>query len=132
MDHRTIPIEVLRDFARSAAEQSNIRLVSEDAGISRSCLHRFVSAGTMPHPRVRRMLGLWYIRRLAGVNEIDFLRPYFAALDVLLSDATDAVREDVTLDVLKAVETRFGEAGEPAPHWVGVMRDRVTRPRPRL
>lgn len=131
-DHRAVPLEVLRDFVRSQAELTSIRHVVEDAGVGRSTLHQFISSGTTPHPRIRRLLGLWYLRRLAGLDEVDLLRPYFAALDVLLGGAVELVREGITLDLLRAVETRFGEAGQDPPHWVGVMRSRVTRVRPVL
>jgi ribosomal protein L17 len=132
MDHRAVPLEVLRDVVRSLTEQASIRSVAEDAGVSRSAVHKFITAGTTPHPRVRRLLALWYLRQLAGLNEVDFLRPYVTALDVLLSDATVAVRELVTMDLLAAIVNRSAEAGEQPPAWVGVMRDRATRSRPVL
>jgi hypothetical protein len=47
MDHRTVPVEVLREFARSQVELSSIRLVAEDAGVGRSTVHKFISAGTI-------------------------------------------------------------------------------------
>src|SRR5688500_4392342 len=96
-DHRAVPLAVLRDFARSMAELSSIRLVAEDAGVGRSTLHTFITDGTTPHPRIRRLLALWYLRRQSGLDEIELLRPYVAALDVLLADTPGDVWEDATL-----------------------------------
>lgn len=130
MDHRAVPLEVLRDFARSVAELGCIRETAQDAGVGRSTLHHFITKGTTPHPRIRRLLALWYLRRVSGLDELDYLRPYLAALDVLLSDASESVREDATLDVLTSVENRYVAAGQDAPPWIAVMRSRVTRVRP--
>jgi hypothetical protein len=129
-DHRDVPLEVLREAVRSLAEASSLRAVAEDAGVGRSTVHTFASGRTIPHPRVRRRLSLWYLRRVDGLDELELLRPYVAALDVLLADATDPVREDVTLDLLRAMENRYSGAGLDAPRWVTIMRARITRARP--
>lgn len=130
MDHRAVPLEVLREFARSYAELSSIRAVAEDAGVSRSGVHKFITAGTTPHPRVRRLLALWYLRRLEGVDETEFLRPYMAALDVLLSEAPERDRDSVTLAVLAGVERGFANVDAPPPRWAAVMHARIVRTRP--
>lgn len=131
-DHRSVPLEVLRDSVRSYAELTSLRSVAEDAGVGRSTVHKFVAARTTPHRRVRRLLALWYIRRLGALDEMEVLRPYFAALDVLLGGAVPSVRDAVTLDVLRALEDRYTEGGQEVAHWVVVMRGRVTRGRPVL
>lgn len=43
MDHRTVPLEVLREFARSYAELTSLRTVAEDAGVGRSTVHSFIT-----------------------------------------------------------------------------------------
>jgi hypothetical protein len=127
MDHRQIPLEVLREFVRSVAEQSSIRAVAEDAGVGRQTVFKFISRGSTPHPRIRRLLGLWYLRRLAGLDEMELLRPYFAALDVLLSDLTEPWRTVTTLYVLVGVERGYDDAGGPPPRWATVLRGRLAR-----
>ncbi len=124
-DHRAVPLEVLREFTRSMAETSSIRLVAEDAGVSRSAVHKLITAGTTPHPRCRRLLALWYLRRVAGVDEIDLIRPYASALDILLADVPVHSRRSVTLTVLRAIaEGVSAERGEEAPRWLDVVRSR--------
>ena len=127
MDYRTVPLEVLREFARGQAELTSIRLVAEDAGVGRSTLHKFITAGTMPHPRVRRLLALWYLRRLEGVDETELVRPYVSALETLVGDVPEPSRGRVTTDVLDSVDRGYSASGEQAPRWVQALRTRLSR-----
>jgi hypothetical protein len=127
MDHRTVPLEVLREFTRSQAELTSIRLVAEDAGVGRSTLHKFVTGGTTPHPRVRRLLALWYLRRVSGIDETELVRPYVSALEVLIGDVPEPSRGRAAIGVLGDVERAYAEAGEEVPRWVGVLRGRLSR-----
>lgn len=127
MDYRSVPVEVLREFARTQAELSSIRTISEDAGIGRSTLHKFITAGTTPHPRVRRLLALWYLRRMSGLDELELVRPYVAALDVLFGDVADPARVRATRSVLDSVERAYAEVGEESPRWIEVLRTRLAR-----
>lgn len=126
-DHRQVPLEVLREFTRSQAELSSLREVAEDAGVGRSTVHKFVTAGTMPHPRIRRLLALWYLRRVEGINEIELVRPYASALEVLMGDAPESSRGRVMTELLDAIECGYTDAGEESPRWVGVLRTRLER-----
>lgn len=127
MDHRTVPLEVVREFARSQAELSSIRHVAEDAGVGRSTIHKFISAGTMPHPRVRRLLALWYLRRLSGVDELELIRPYSSALEVVFGELPEPFRGRAMLDVLDDVDRAYVDAGEETPRWVKALRTRLAR-----
>jgi hypothetical protein len=127
MDHRTVPLEVLREFARSQAELSSIRHVAEDAGVGRSTVHKFITAGTMPHPRVRRLLALWYLRRLSGVDELELVRPYVSALEVLCGDVPEPVRGRAMVAVLNDVDRAYADAEEETPRWVKALRTRLSR-----
>jgi hypothetical protein len=125
-DHRAVPLEVLREFARSQAESTSIRNEAEDAGVGRSTVHKFISAGTMPHPRIRRLLALWYLRRREGV-ELELIRPYAHALSVLITGMPGPSRERVTRAVLDNIEEGFASEGEEAPRWLEALRSRVGR-----
>lgn len=127
MDHRAVPLEVLREFARSHAELGSIRLVAEDAGVGRSTLHKFITAGTTPHPRVRRLLALWYLRRVSGMDETELVRPYVAALEVLIADVPGRSRGCVASEVLDSVDRGYAVAAEEPPRWVRVLRTRLSR-----
>lgn len=69
---RSIPLAVLRQYARAAAERASVRSVAERIGIGRTTLNYFISGDTNrnPHPRVRRKVALWYVSDTGGV-EVD-------------------------------------------------------------
>ena len=122
-----MPLEVLREFARGQVERSSLRLAAEDACVGRSTLHKFITAGTKPHPRVRRLLGLWYLRGLEGVDELELIRPYRAALAVLLSDVPATAAEGVVSRILESIEQGFTDPDEALPRWLDVLRKRMHR-----
>lgn len=131
-DHRDVPLEVLRDFVRSYADVRSIRVIAEDAGLPYNTVRGFVHDGKTPHPRTRRLLALWYLRRLHGVDEFETLRPYVSALRVLLAQAPEPDRDRVMLAVLAGVESGYAAIDVPPPRWVGMLRDRIMRTRPVL
>ena len=94
------------------------------AGVSRSTVHNFITAGTTPQPRCRRLLALWYLRRLKGVDELELIRPYVSALDVLLADVPAASLRNVTLTLLRGITEGFSAEDEEAPRWLDVVRRR--------
>lgn len=125
MDHRSVPLEDLREFARSESKRTSIQHAANNAGIGRSTIHKFIRHGTTPHPRVRRLLALWYLRRLqGGVDELELIRPYASALDVLLADVPAPAVRDVTLDVLIAIRKGIAADGGEPPEWLDAIRRR--------
>jgi hypothetical protein len=124
-----VSLDVLRDFARSRTELISIRLAADEAGVGRSTLHKFITAETIPHPRVRRLLALWYQRHLEGVNETDLVRPYKSALEILLTNVPETSHERVTMDVLESIEKGYTTEGEVAPRWLEALRRRLSRKR---
>lgn len=127
MDHRKVPLEVLREFVRSQTELSSIRLVAEDAGVSRSTVHKFINAGTTPHPRVRRLLALWYLRQVSGFDEMELIRPYVSALEILCGEVPEPTRGPTMLAVMADVEHAYTQSEEEAPRWVKILRTRLAR-----
>jgi hypothetical protein len=84
-DHRSIPLEVLRDFVRVQAELTSLRAVASAIGVGRTTLHSFLNDETKPHPRIRRLIGLFYIAKMNEAPDIDIIRPYVSALSTLVS-----------------------------------------------
>lgn len=74
-DYRRVPVEDLRRFAQDETELTSIRHVAAEVGIGRTTLHKFVAGETMPHPRVRRLLAMWYLRRHGNADESEAIRP---------------------------------------------------------
>lgn len=125
MDHRAVPLEVLRDFVRSQAELSSIRQVAAEVGLGRTTLHSFINEETNPHPRVRRLLGLWYLQKLEQAPDIDIARPYVAALEILLSEVPEDRRRAAQQNLVELLTETHSEAGAE-PRWLELLR---TQPR---
>jgi hypothetical protein len=68
-EHRTVPLHVLREFYRDMVELTSIRSVASAAGISHSTLHTFVADETVPHPRNRRKLALYYFQASGSARQ---------------------------------------------------------------
>ena len=121
-----VPIAAVRDLAREHAERSSLRLLAPEIGLGHTTLHNFLG-GAAPHPRVRRLLGLWYLR-VTGSPE-DKLHPYVAALDVLLEDVHESARARARLTLLACVSDHvYGASGGEAPDWLAALRARQTGP----
>jgi hypothetical protein len=99
-DYTRIPLEVLRAFAATQSRLTSMRQCADAAGIRRSTFHKFVTAGTMPHPRIRRLPGLWYLRGEGQAEDIDVVRPYVARLDTLVADLETEERQSVQREVI--------------------------------
>lgn len=121
MDHRSVPLDVLRDFVRSQAELSSLRQVAAEIGLGRTTLHSFINGETNPHPRVRRLLGLWYLQKLEQAPDIDVARPYAAALEILLSEVPEDRRRAAQQSLLQLLAETHAEGGA-APRWLELLR----------
>ena len=120
---RDVPIEAVRELARDHAERSSLRLLAPEIGLGHSTLHNFL-AGAAPHPRVRRLLGLWYLRVTGGGEDGEALRAYTSALDVLLAGVPAELRGRAAGEVLDVLERGYTESGTGAPPWVQALRIR--------
>jgi hypothetical protein len=121
-DYRAVPIEVLRDFARSQTEITSIRTVAEEIGLGRSTLHKFILGRTNPQPRVRRLLALWYLDKIGRAHHMDVARPYVSALDILLSAVPEEKRGAAERGLLNALAEIHTDTGAPTPRWLEVLR----------
>ncbi|WP_420129175.1 hypothetical protein [Longimicrobium sp.] len=119
---RDIPLEVLRDFVRTRAEDTSIRQVAIDMGLGRTTLHSFIGAQTSPHPRVRRKIALSYLNWLQAAPDMDLVRPYAAALGVLTEGMPERQREGAVEIVLDGLELGFCGDGESPPRWLEALR----------
>ena len=122
MNPRDVPIDAVRELARDHAERSSLRQLAPEIGLGHSTLHNFLS-GAAPHPRVRRLLGLWYLRVTAGGGEDD-LRPYQSALDVLLAGVPEELRGRAAGEVLDVLERGYEGTRTGTPAWLTALRER--------
>ena len=120
-DHRSIPLEVLREFVRTQAELSSIRTVAGAIGVGRTTLHSFLAeGGTMPHPRVRRRIALWYIAKQNEAPDIDVVRPYVSALSILVAALPEAEQETASGLLLEALEGIYAGRAD-IPRWLQLL-----------
>lgn len=128
-DHRSIPLEVLRDFVRTQAELTSIRAVAIEVGAGRTTLHSFLNEETTPHPRIRRLLAVWYLAKLDEAPDIDVIRPYAAALSILVSSLPEDERGVATVLLVESLGAIYA-GREEQPRWMelllktGPVRDR--------
>ncbi|WP_420129176.1 hypothetical protein [Longimicrobium sp.] len=121
-DHRDVPLEVLRDFALTRVEAGSIKRVAAEMGIGHATLHMFVSRGSTPQPRVRRILALWYLDWVTNAPDYDLARPYASALQVLTDDMPEGQRDETLTVLLDGLAAGYVRGGESPPAWVEVLR----------
>jgi hypothetical protein len=120
---RDVPLDDIRELARDRAEQSSLRHLAPVIGLGHSTLHNFLN-GAAPHPRVRRLLGLWYLRETGAEGaEEEVVRPFASALDILLSGVPPESRSQAMDEVLDVLERGYAPTGK-LPSWLTALRDR--------
>jgi hypothetical protein len=112
---RAVPVAEMRAWYRDRVEQSSLRQVSIFCEVGHSTLHKFV-AGTDPHPRVRRLLALAYLR---AQGEFD---PDAAALERLIEPLPLPQRDRARTRMLDVLSDAYRASQEPAPKWLKRMR----------
>lgn len=120
MDHRAVPIDTLREFARDRAEMSSVRQVASDVGLGRTTLHNFISEDTTPHPRVRRLLALWYLREQQ--KEANPATPAASAVEILLNGIPPEQRKEARAALVETLAAIHKAAGAP-PQWLNDLRE---------
>ena len=119
-DFRSIPLEVLRDFVRTQSEITSIRACAAEVGLGRTTLHLFIQGQRNPHPRVRRALGLWYLRKQNEAVDIDVVRPYVSALSILIAGLPEMDRDTASALVLETLEAVYTSHAE-IPRWLELL-----------
>lgn len=115
---RAIPIPTLRGFYADLAERNSIRVVAGWSGIGHSTLHNFLQ-GASPHPRVRRLLALYYVTAQQGGDQTGG-RP--EALAALVADIEESRRRKAVRGILQVLEAGFGNG--KVPPWIAAIRSR--------
>lgn len=122
MDHRAVPVEVLREFVRDQAELSSVRQLAAEIGLGRTTLHSFVTGETTPHPRVRRLIALWYLQKMEQSSGSDAVKPYAAALEILLADLPAERRSSAKQELVELLTQTHSAEGRAAPRWLEWLR----------
>jgi AcrR family transcriptional regulator len=130
MDHRAVPVETLREFARDRAELTSVRQVAAEAGLGRTTLRNFLTRDTTPHPRVRRLLALWYLSEKAKAQKPFSQEDYVSAFDILLEQLPDDHRARATAALVEELVATYVNAGVEIPPALAELRERDVDPAP--
>lgn len=123
MDHRAVPLEVLREFARDESERTSLRQVATMLGLGRTTLQKFIGAETTPHPRVRRKIALWYLEAEgAAAGPARAPSPYGSAVDTLLDGIGQDRHHDARAELLDAIAALHAAYGSGPPAWLAGLR----------
>jgi transcriptional regulator with XRE-family HTH domain len=130
MDHRAVPLDVLREFALDQSERSSLRQVAAAIGLGRTTLQKFINAETTPHPRVRRQIALWYLANRetaqAAAPEEDWTT-YRSALQLLVEGLPEERRAQAADELLDIIEDAVSRSGAAVPDWVPGLRTQHPR-----
>jgi transcriptional regulator with XRE-family HTH domain len=118
------PVEAIRREAERARDESSLRAVAREAGVSAMGLSNFLRRAGKPQARTIRKLTQWYARRMAtrlpeGEDEAR------AALIILAGFFPESERQAAVLEHLELAERRFLANGMEVPAWVETLRREV-------
>lgn len=122
-DPRTLSIRHLREAAAEQVENTSLRSVAREVGMSPTGLKKFL-LGTAPYSPTVRRLRNWYVRYAAvqgtGVEPEDAS----AALAVLMHDLGSGPRRDAAVSMLDVLGSGYEQSGKSKPSWLSELRTR--------
>ncbi len=113
---RIVPVEALREAARSYAEATSQRQAAREIGLSGTGFRAFVD-GTDPHPATVRKLTEWYVQRQAAAGDVS-ADAGLAALSLLVTHLPPGERADAARRVAEFVSTLRSGGTAPLPEWL--------------
>lgn len=120
---RGATIRHLREVAAARVENSSLRGVAREIGLSPMGLRNFLN-GTQPYSPTLRRLRSWYVKYAAVQTGNVGREDATAALSVLVHDLAPAPRRKVAVTVLDAVGEGYEQSGVVRPEWVAELRTR--------
>lgn len=121
-EDRPSAIEHLRDTVAARAENTSLRNVAREIGMSASGLKKFLQ-GTAPHSPTLRRLRTWYVRYAAKPRGIVGEKHAQAALQVLVHDLAPESRRRTVSRLADCLARGYEESGETPPRWISGLRE---------
>jgi hypothetical protein len=122
-DLRSRTIRHMREVAAARVENTSLRGVAREIGMSPMGLRNFIR-GTDPYSPTLRRLRNWYVRYAAQRSGNVQMEDATAAISVLVHDLDSVPRRRAALTVLDAVGLGYEESGVRKPAWVLELRAR--------
>lgn len=120
-DPRNATIRHLREAAVARVENTSLRSVAREIGMSPMGLRNFLH-GTEPYAPTLRRLRNWYVKYAALRTGSVHTEDATAALAVLVHDLAPDPRREAAATVLEAVGRGYEKSGVTQPAWVTELR----------
>jgi len=129
MDEQTTPVphsreatvQHLREMAAARVENTSLRGVAREIGMSPTGLKKFLM-GTAPYSPTLRRLRKWYLQYAALPSGEVTYQDASAALVVLTPDLSPDPRRDASDCVLDCLARGYDATGRSRPRWVAELR----------
>lgn len=123
-DPRSATTKHLRETAAARVENTSLRSVAREIGMSPTGLKKFLQ-GTSPYSPTLRRLRSWYVQYAAVQQGHVGLEDAYAAVNVLLHDLPPDPRRDTAGCVLECLGRGYEQAGRSRPGWMAELRTRI-------
>ena len=120
-DPRSATVRHLRESAAARVENTSLRSVAREIGMSPTGLKKFLQ-GTAPYSPTLRRLRNWYVQFAAVRSGAVELQDATAALAVLVHDLSPDPRRVAADCVLECVTRGYEQSGKARPGWVDDLR----------
>ena len=120
-DPRTATIRHMREAAAARVENTSLRSVAREIGMSPTGLKKFLQ-GTAPYSPTLRRLRNWYVTYAAVQAGEVLTQDATAALAVLVHDLSPDPRRTAASCVLDCVSRGYAQSGKTRPVWINELR----------
>jgi hypothetical protein len=122
-DPRSATTKHLRETAAARVENTSLRSVAREIGMSPTGLKKFLQ-GTAPYSPTLRRLRSWYVQYAAVQSGNVGLEDATAALNVLVHDLAPDPRKDTAGCLLECVGRGYDQSGKARPTWMSELQTR--------
>lgn len=110
--------DVLRAALRRAAEETTLRGVAAQVGMTHAGLQRYIEGKTRPREATQRKLREWYLREAGSWTGVDEGTAR-AAIAVLLEGLPPAAQDRAVAELAAAVRDAYERVKISPPGWLG-------------
>jgi hypothetical protein len=128
-DPRSATTKHLRETAAARVENTSLRSVAREIGMSPTGLKKFLQ-GTAPYSPTLRRLRSWYVQYAAVQSGNVGLEDATAALNVLVHDLAPDPRIDTARCLLECVGRGYDQSGKARPSWMAELQSRAVTDTP--
>jgi hypothetical protein len=124
-DPRNSTIKHLRETAAARVENTSLRSVAREIGMSPTGLKKFL-LGTAPYSPTLRRLRNWYVQYASLQAGEVAPQDASAALAVLVHDLSPDPRLATANCLIECVGRGYDQSGKPRPAWIAELQARYT------